>query len=470
MNLQWWLLAQLARILHLGYSQVFHVLRALAILAFAWAIYWFTAMYFVEVKHRRTAFVITQVGGGVGWLWVVLKYLTRSPDVAFPFDLYTVEPNSFLSQMAFPHFTIAAALMVLTWGLMVVAVSQPRWRYVLAAGGVALLLGLSHAYDLVLIYAVVGLYVLVVWLRDGFSWRTFWQVFVLGMISCWPALYSAYMTSDRFPVWHAVLAQFGLAGAETPDPFHLLFLLGLPFVVALMGFDGLIPLQKRSHPHLFVRSWFIANLFLVYLPVNFQIHYLNGWQLPIAILATEVLYSRIVPSVGKWSARGARVLARWLPAIAVLVVLPTNLYLLAWRFVDLGRYQLPYFIHRDEDAALEWLADHASADQVVLCAQELGQYVPSRTGARSFLGHWAMTKDLYAKRGMVTSFFDAVTTDAERRAILLNYSVDYVLQGTAERALGSFDLPSAPYLSPCFVALQATVYCVQDAELGITEP
>jgi len=470
MNLQWWSLAQLARIFHLTHLQVFHIFRALAIVTFAVVMYWFISLYFAERKYRRTAFLIAQVGSGLGWFWVVVKYLTRSPEVAFPFDLYTVEPNSFLSQMAFPHFTAALVLIVLTFGLMMMAAERQQWRYTLAASGVALVLGLSHAYDLLLVYVVVGLYVLFVWLRNGFSWRMFWQVFVLGMISCGPAFYSVYMTSSRFPVWHAVLAQFELAGAWTPDPFHLLFLLGLPFIIALVGFDGLVPLRERSLPQMFVRIWFIASLFLVYLPVNFQIHYLNGWQLPIAILATEVLYRRIVPSVSEWQARSAHALAKWLPVVLILAVLPTDLYLLAWRFIDLGRYRHPYFIHRDEDAALEWLADHANADQVVFCARAVGQYVPSRTEARPFLGHWAMTKDLYEKRDMVASFFEATTTDSERKAILSEFSVDYVLWGTAERELGEFDPSSVPYLSSCFTAPEATIYCVQETQLAITKP
>jgi hypothetical protein len=470
MNLQWWLLAQLARILSLTHLQVFHVFRTLAIAAFALVTYWFISLCFVERKQRRTAFLIVQVGSGLGWFWVVLKYLIPSRGFTFPFDVYTIEPNSFLSQMAFPHFTAAAALIILVFGLMMIAARRQQWRYTLIASGFALILGLSHAYDLLLVYVVVGLYMLFVWLRDGFSWRMFWQVFVLVIISCGPAFYSVYMTSSRFPVWHAVLTQFDLAGAWTPDPFHLLFLLGLPFIVALMGFDGFVPLRERSLPQVFVRIWFMANLFLVYLPVNFQIHYLNGWQLPIAILATEVLYRRIVPFASKWPARSARTLAKWLPVVLILAVLPTNLYLLAWRFIDLGRYRHPYFIHRNEDAALEWLADHASADQVVFCTRTVGQYVPSRTGARPFLGHWAMTKDLHEKQGIVASFFDATTTDAERKAVLSDFSVDYVLLGTAERELGDFDPSSVSYLSPCFTAPEATVYCVQETQLAITGP
>ena len=48
------------------------------------------------------------------------------------------------------------------------------------------------------------------------------------------------------------------------------------------------PLRLRGldNKELFLRGWFLANLVLIYVPVDFQIHMLNGWQVPIAILAT----------------------------------------------------------------------------------------------------------------------------------------------------------------------------------------
>lgn len=465
LNLQWWLLAQTQRLASLSHIQVFHLFRVLAILVFNVASYWFIALCFQDLGRRRTAFLVTQLGSGLGWIWVMLKYLTGSPEITYPLDVYAIEPNSFLSQMAFPHFTAAAALIIVIFALMLIAVQRQQWRFSLVASGAALVLGLSHAYDLLLIYAVIGLFVLAVWLRDQFTWKSFWQVLVLGLISCGPAFYSVYITSDKFPVWHDVLAQFDLAGAWTPDPFHLLFLMGLPFIITLIGYDGVVRLKERSLSGLFVRIWFITNFFLIFLPVNFQIHYLNGWQLPIAILATEILYERLVPWVKELRIRGAGRLGRWLPILLVLVVLPTNLYLLAWRILDLGRHESPYYIHQDEQAALVWLNDNANEEQVVLSAQEIGRYVPAWTGARSFLGHWAMTKDLHEKQSLVRSFFSADSPDEARWQILSEFSVDYVLWGTVEQALGSFDPRTAPYLSPCFSEPQASVFCVQDSQL-----
>ncbi len=64
---------------------------------------------------------------------------------------------------------------------------------------------------------------------------------------------------------------------------------GLPFLLALYTAIRQNPLQLQgvSDNDLFVRGWFWISFVLVYLPVDYQIHMLNGWQVPIAILATR---------------------------------------------------------------------------------------------------------------------------------------------------------------------------------------
>jgi hypothetical protein len=467
-NLLWWLLAQMAR-LGLSHIVIFHVLRVVAGLAFLLAAYFICALFLKEPAYRKTAFLVVALGAGLGWLLVVGKYLTGR--LTHPLDVYIVEPNSFLAMMAFPHFSFAAALILAVFGLMLLGYERRQWRYPLIASAVSFLLGWSHAYDLLLIYAVVGVFTLIVWVRDGWSWRLLLYPLALVLLSCAPALYSVYITS-AFPVWRDVLAQFVNADAWTPDPFRLLIVMGVPFILALFTFDGLVPLRERSLRELFVKTWFGVTLFVAYLPVSYQIHYLNGWQVPIAILATAGLYQRVIPWLAgaRSGRRVGRRLAlflaalrpeRWAPALLLLAVIPTNLYLLAWRFVDLNRHQSPYYLYRDEVAALEWLEANAAPEDVVLSGIEVGQYIPSIAGNRAFLAHWAMTADVYAKQEMVERFFAADTPDVERQAILRQFGVRYVFFGAEERGLGGQDLNGLPYLQQVFDAERAAVYRVE---------
>jgi uncharacterized membrane protein len=144
--------------------------------------------------------------------------------------------------------------------------------------------------------------------------------------------------------------------------------------------------------------------------------------------------------------------------VFVVLALPTNLYLWVWRFYDLNRHDYPYYLHRDEVAALRWLDDQASSEAVVLSAYEIGRYVPSVAGNRAFLGHWAQTVDFYGKRDMVEEFFAVGTHDTRRRRILEQYDVDYVLFGPAEQALGNYVPDGSSFLKLVFSAPQAKVY------------
>ncbi|MDW8068661.1 MAG: hypothetical protein RML46_07100 [Anaerolineae bacterium] len=490
-NLLWWLAAQGLR-LGLSHIAVFHILRVLIGAAFLFTAYLLCAFFLPDLRWRRTAFLIIAVGAGLGWVWVVGKYLTgRLP---YPLDVYIVEPNSFLALMAFPHFSLAAGLMFAIWVLMVLGYERRKWRYPLAAAALSFILGWSHAYDLMLIYAVVGVFTLVVWARDGWSPHLLLYPLVLGLLSCAPALYSVYLTS-AFPLWREVLAQFVNADAWTPNPFRLLIVMGIPFWLALFTFDGLVPLRERPLRELFLKTWFIVNFFVAYLPVSYQIHYLNGWQAPIAILATVGLYRRVIPWLERWwgnphptpaafggapsplqtegqergggsgKAAGGGV-RKIVPALLLLVVIPTNLYLLAWRFVDLARHRPPYYLHRDEVAALRWLEANTSPDDVVLSGLDVGQYIPSVSGNRAFLAHWTMTVRFYEKQDRVAAFFNPSTPDEGRRDTLCRFGVRYVLYGTEERALGEIPVDGLPYLQVVFRTPQAIVYRVDMEAAG----
>jgi hypothetical protein len=148
-------------------------------------------------------------------------------------------------------------------------------------------------------------------------------------------------------------------------------------------------------------------------------------------------------------------------AAFLLIVLPTNVYLWAWRFVDLARHNYPFYLTRDEVNALEWLGESAAPDDIVLCSLTVGQYVPALSGKTAFLAHWAQTVDFYDKRERVARFFDAGVSDAERAETVRTFGVDYVLRGPAERALGAYDPAATPWLTLAYSAGQVDVYCVE---------
>lgn len=444
-NLLWWGLGRLGWVLGLNYPGVFQLLRFFGSILFLLLAYRVCAWFLPNLLMRRTAFLIIALTSGFGWVLVFFKYLWGTADPPFPLLVYIAEGNTFLGILGYPHF-IAAALYIFVFDLILRGQAKGQLRYAVLAGLVALFFGWQHAYDLVLVYGILGSYGLLMLLRDRrLPWYLIKGGFIIGLISCWPAFYSVLLTKLD-PIWEEVLAQFANAGVYTPNPLQLIILLGIPFLLAVFSVikDNPLRLQGLDDNQLFLKGWFLANFLLIYIPTDYQIHMLNGWQIPIAILATQGIFRYIIPWIERrlkssQPRMSTQSLQRGLVLAFIIAILPTNIYLFTWRFVELARHDYPYYLHQDEMAALRWLETNAQPDQVALSSLTVGQYIPALTGLHAFLAHWAQTLDFFGKSAMVDEFFAQETTEARRQEILQQYKVDYIFYGPAEQTLGMYD-------------------------------
>lgn len=453
-NLQWLVLGRLATWLPLPVVLEGFRLAAGALFLF---LTWSAARAYFGADRRGavTAWWLMNASAGWGVIWVFDKYLFGRTDARNPLDIYVLEPITFQNMIVFPHFLVAAALIFLIFRAAARAIDEERWAPAWTSAGFSLLLGVTHAYDLVIIYAVLGVFFVTLWAQRGWSWFRFNSLALIGLVSFPPPAYFAYLTSTD-PVWRKVLGQFGDAGVFTPNPPHLLILVGLPLLLTLLTIRNVLAWRQADPWRLLVRVWCVVNFFLLYIPTDFQVHMLSGWQIPLGLLASEGLLTRIWPWLQE----------RWPRAETVGVVLllaltlPTNLYLLAWRVREVRRFDHHHYLYRDEIAALEWLDRHAREGECVLAALEVGQFVPGRSRTRPHAGHWAMTVDYRQRRQEIAAFFNVETSAADRIAILRRSNTRYIIAGRAERALGGFDPASASMLAPVFTAGETTLYQV----------
>lgn len=453
-HLLWWAAGRLGALFGLSVGAIFSALRAFGALLLLVVAYAFFRVTVADSAQRRLAFVLFAFGGGLGLLWVAVKYLRDLPDAPFPFDIYTSEPNSFFLALAFPHFAIALSLVIALIGLTFVAYQRRQLRYAVGAGLVGSLIGLQHAYDLLTVAAVLGGFTLLVWWRDRrFPLFLLKAGLIIAVFTIPPGAYLSYLVLTD-ATWKGKLAQFDNAGAWTPAPLHLLILLGVPFLLALLAFRPRM-LRSRSDGELLIGAWFLVHFALVYLPLNFQIHLLLGWQVPIAVLAAAALLGIVRPwAARRWGARGAGL------AVAGLLGLcfATNLYLVAWRVLDLGRHASPYYLSQDEVAALTWLEQQTTRDDVVLGTLEINQHVPVWTDARAFLAHWAGTLDYYTKLDAARAVLDPLAPAEQRRAVLDRYGVSYVIVREQDSPRAALTVEAADDLVPAFAEGEVTVY------------
>ncbi len=468
-NLLWWGMGRAGALFGLDFAAMYQIMRWGATVAFLLLSYHVIAWFLPNRRMRMAAFLTLVLTSGFGWVLILMKYTVTNGELLWPLDVFVAEGNTFLSALGYPHF-LGAAVYIGVFDLFLRGQARGRLRYTVYGGLLALFLGWQHAYDLVIVYSILALYAVLLWIRD--RRMPVYMVIggvILGLLSVWPALYSVLLTS-KDPIWREVLKQFANAGVYTPPLYRLPVLLGPAFLLALFTAIRQNPfrLSGVDNKTLFLRSWFWGNMALVYLPVDYQIHMLNGWQVPISILAVIGLFTYIVPAVQRWGATRGRqwrlaAIQNWAVAILLIVIVPTNLYLFAWRFVDLARHDYPYFLHTDDVRALQWLEANVQGDDVVFSSLDFGQYVPAYTGAHAFLAHWAQTVDFFHKSQIVDDFYRGSLGEAERTSIFNQFSVDYVVVGSLERAIGDAEISRIPGLYPVFESSSVTVYAVSNS-------
>ena len=465
-NLLWWLLGRFGRYSGLNYIAVYQIFRWLAGAFFMVMVYGLASEIFPTVSKRRTAFLVILLGSGLGWILVVMKYTVTGGKLLFPLVVYVAEGNSFLSVLGYPHFAEAAGLILAVFWLLLVGERTGKLRYAVYAGLVAVWLGWQHTYDLLIVWGIPAAYAAVLWLLDR-RWPSYWfkALVIVGLLSWPPALYAVLLTRLN-PMWEEVLAQFANAGVYTPSLPLLLVFMGVPLMVALVTFalrlrDTMTRRktgQSVTKKELFIGVWFIAGLALTYVPTDFQIHMINSWQVPVGLLATTGLFDYMLPALSR--RRQPSQLSSKLALVFIMLVVPTNIYLLLWRFVDLNRHNYPFYLYRDEVSAMEWLESHAPPESIVFSALDDGQFIPGLSGQRAFLAHWAQTVNFFAKRDLVEGFFGEDTDDGRRRQILRQYEVGYVLYGPAEQALGEYVPDGSSFLQLAFSTPRIKVYRV----------
>jgi len=454
-------LGHLARTFGLSLVTMWHLARTVADLILFLVTFGFIAQFLDDLRARWTAFLLALCGSGLGWL----LFLLDQPYWLdwFPVDFKMPEAHLFFTALTFPHVAFGTALIVSSLWLSLKGLAFPMLgRFVIGAGLVNLGLAIVYPFLIFLIIATLGLY----WLwcvvqAKRMLWR---EAAVLAAMFAFPAPLVVYyaVTLAVNPVFHAWDAQ-----AVTPSPPvpHYLLAYGLMLLCALPL------LRRRCSRYAFLWVWVSAVALLVYAPLNPQRRFVEGVQVPLAILTAAGLCEVIIPWIEQTRVfRRIAAQPRYSPAGLERLLLIgfiafaslSNVYVLASVCVTaVAQQPYPLFRTRAEIAGVDWLRANTTRADVVLGAYETGNYIAARAGNRVVLGHWAETVDWQRRMREVERFFNAATDDASRVALLREYRVAYVFWGQAERELGAFDPERAPYLERVFANDQARIYRVR---------
>ncbi|MBN1955648.1 MAG: hypothetical protein JW900_11440 [Anaerolineae bacterium] len=461
------LLGHLARLAGLGLPLTYQVARVGLGFLMLLTVYRFIARFTPAGGARRAAFLLAATASGLGWL---VEVICPTPAGGIsPIDFWLIDAYVFFSLFIVPHFSAAIALLLSLYDLLLRQVGAagqsapqpPLWRDILLAVLLSWGLGLVHPYTLLLADLVPALYLAGdAVARRRLPWRPLILLAAMGAAQA-PLLlyeYQLFATSPIFQSWAAQNLTL------SPPPLHYLLGYGLVALLALWGVRSALRATRRAS---FLLIWLAAVAVLAYLPWGLQRRFLEGVHVALCILAGYGLAEGLMPALAHPLGRAARVLRynarrlRWLVQAALLALtMLSNLYLVMTYTAAAATRHPALFHPAGEVAALEWLNGHSAWDATLLAAYETGNWAAGAIGRRVVVGHWAETVNCEAKEARVASFYAAATPDAERRALLEQWNVQYVYLGPHERALGNFDPAAAPYLEAVFQNDDAAIYRV----------
>ena len=434
---------------------VYHVARVAFGFGLLAMVYRFLAALTTSVTIRRLAWLLTTFGGGLGWFLVAIG----APEWlgSLPLDFILPEGFTFLVLYAFPHIALGrtlllGGLLLLIGGWSKESAGEPS----LVKGGVIpgllwLAMGLIVPFYVGVAWAVTGAAWIGTTIRQRrFSWFTMGTAAVAGLISAPIVAYSLWVF-NTYPVYRAWSSQNLIL---SPHPLHYLVAFGLYLAPALLAVR---PAWRSERPAWLALAWVAVVPLLVYLPFNLQRRLVEGAQVPLSFLTAWGLTRLFRLGIETESLR------RTLTVTVIVVTFSlTNALLVTGN--SLALFDRPHPIYRDagEVAALDWLDERVAPGDVVLSSYATGNYLPARVTAHAFVGHGPETVDAEQKRELAERFFAPEAESGWRASLLVEYGVDYVFWGPAERALGSFDPDRAPFLDQIYAKRDYEIYATDE--------
>jgi hypothetical protein len=440
---------------HLQLVNLYHLFRFGSGLLAILATYDFLAIFCKAVWARRTGVVLAILGGGLGWLLLIMGQ--KNIFGTLPLEFYSPESFGFLGIFGIPHLALARALLL--WSLarylkLAHADKNIRPACWLNTGLLWLCASLAQPLAGMVIGFVIGSHLIA--LAGWQAWRKH-----TGESTGWPrwrGMFMAALVAGIIPLPYLlynliIFAQDPYLKTWTlqiqiPSPHPAHYLLAYIVVLPLVFLGWRRVLQNNPWPGWLLVAWVCSLPFLAYAPFDLQRRLPEGiWVAMVALVIVAIEYQQ-------WGIRARKGMVTGLLIICTL----STLILWSGSIQAVLRPVEPIFLPVGQSQVFEYLESSAGKDQVVLTAFQTGNALPAWTPQFVVIGHGPESINLGDNLPRINAFFNKDIADQERLAFIDEFSIDYLLWGPSERALGAWDPQQTPYLKKIYESRSYVVF------------
>lgn len=449
------MLGHAARTFHVSIIQMWHVARAVFTFLMFLTTFAFIRHFLSDLRQRWVAYLLAVTGSGFGWLLLMAGQVNWLGDM--PVDFKMPEAHLFFSALTYPHFAVGVALILGSLWMSLRFFEPNRLRFALGSSVLNLALAIVYPFMIYLIAAVLAFN----WIQACLSVRRVLLRQAVGVAV-------SMMLPLPLLIYYSVILRTNLVfrtwdiQAVTPSPNALHYLMAYGALL-LLAIPTLRDAKLRP-----LWLWIMAVAILVYAPLNAQRRFVEGVQVPLSILAAAGLGAYYLPrlrasSIFNGVARrfhySPEGLERFLVVGLLLLFAVSNIYTLLSMSVTAAVVEpFPFFRQDTEEEAVVWAGANLPHYAIVMSSYETGNNIPTQTGLRSFVGHWAETMNWEQKLEQLGLFFNRETSNDWRMSFLAANHSEYVWYGPEEKKLGDFDPVDLPQATEIYRNRDIIIY------------
>ena len=442
---------------------LYHLFRLIGVILAVFATYDFLALYIQDKRVRRIGLILITLGGGSGWLLILLGQ--KNWLGSLPIDFYSPETFGFLGSFGIAHLPWARAFFL--WGIRAYLLNNHRidngykpfvpfahWN----PGILWLLTGITQPITGVVIGVVAGYHLLglaawqVIQFGKGKSFdhkllQHYFKVAIRTGIVALPLVIYNYLVFTFDPYLKIWVEQSRI---PAPHFLHYLVAYGLIFPFSIKGCKSVM--EKQPHLGVLLVAWVALMPVLFIIPFSLQRRLVEGVWVALVTLAL-VAFER---STHVWFKR---------IYFLLILTLPTTLILFIGGLGSASNIKPPVFRPTDEVSAFHFFKDIADEDSVVLCSYQTGNALPAWAPVFVIIGHRPESAGYPDLAPRVEAFYHEDTLNDSRLSLLSSSGVDYVFWGPLERKYGDWNPSLAQYLELVFSVGEYEVYRVIPSEI-----
>lgn len=458
LNIFWLVVGLSFRFLPLSLLTVFIFWRIILGVVLLRLVYELTS-YFSERGDKLVRFLFVIFASGLGFGYSI--FFSPNNFKLTPMDTWVPELNIILSLLNSPH-QIASTLFLLSslwFGFK--AINKNSLPAAIWSGCCGLVLFQFHPFFVPVVYGVIGVYYLIqIWKNPSALVRYFGYGLTIFLISLPSVIYHGYLLATDW-----IFLTRATHNILLLPQFHLWLLsYGLLLPLALLGFWRRVKTGSSDHKNVFLLTWFVVQGVIMFLPFTFQRRLVEGWNIPLAILAWEGafwLFSRY------WLRLRQSSLFLGIFFYAGSFLLFSSSFYALTR--DYFRYHQPnsykafiFYISPERQAGYEWLKNNLTENDIIFTYVFSGNFIPGQSGRRVYFGHYPESILAVEEKDPLTNeFLFGHPPDSWRQSFFRRNKITYLWWSDTEREVSDYNPEQATWLKNVYTNSEVTIYQAQ---------